>query len=220
MLRRTVRLAPASLFAVAAGVALAVLFRLPLLQAVGDFLVHETPLQRSLAVLPLDGGVPLREQEAARLYHAGWPPLVALISGSDGESRRAVLLQAGVPPEAIWLAEGEIDGTVGELSVAAQALAPGDASVILVTSPYHTKRVWVTWEYLTRGRSPAIVRAIKQDGYDPDQWWTTPRERQEVMHECLGFSNLLLRDPRPERSESAARVEPGPTAPAREPAGP
>jgi hypothetical protein len=207
-----------SLIAIAAGVALTVLFRVPLLQAVGHFLVHETPLQPSLAIVPLDGGVPLREQEAARLYLAGWAPVVALISGGDGEHRRAVLVQAGVPPQAIRLAVGEIDGTLGELSVAAQTLAPQDASVIFVTSPYHTQRVWVTWEYVARGRSPAVVRAIKQEGYDPDHWWSASRERNEVLHEYLGFTNLLLRDPRRERADSSARVEPDPTATAIDPA--
>ena len=220
MPRRPVILLSASLLAVAAGVAGSVLFRVPLLRAAGHVLVHETPLQRSLAILPLDGGVPFREHEAARLYHAGWAPVVLLISGAHAESRRKILVEAGVPPEAIRLAEGEIEGTLGELSVAAQLLAPGDASVLFVTSPYHTQRVWVTWLYVTRGRSPAVVRAATQDAYDPDRWWTTPRERHEVMHEYLGFSNLLLRDPRGERSESSAKLEPDSAAPATESARP
>jgi uncharacterized SAM-binding protein YcdF (DUF218 family) len=220
MLRRPVILVSAPLLAVAASVALALLFRVPVLRAVGHILIHETALQPSVAIVPLDGGVPYREQEAARLYHAGWAPLVLLVSGSSSEDRQNILVDAGVPPEAIRIAEGEIEGTLGELSMAAQVLAPDNASVLFVTSPYHTQRVWATWQYVTRGHSPAVVRAATQDKYDPDRWWITPRERHEVLHEYLGFSNLLFRDPRHEQAASTAGLQPVPTDPAREPTGP
>ena len=69
------------------------------------------------------------------------------------------------------------------------ALRSKDAPVILVTSKYHTRRVRLTWNYVTNGRSRAIVRAAAQDPFDPARWWRERRFVLAVVREYLGLVN-------------------------------
>ena len=61
--------------------------------------------------------------------------------------------------------------------------------VILVTSKYHTRRTRLTWNYVTDGRSQAIVRAASGDPFDPDRWWQTRSYALSVVREYLGLAN-------------------------------
>jgi uncharacterized SAM-binding protein YcdF (DUF218 family) len=61
--------------------------------------------------------------------------------------------------------------------------------VILVTSKYHTRRTRLTWNYVTGGRSQAIVRAASRDPFDPDRWWQQRSFALSVVREYLGLAN-------------------------------
>ena len=125
----------------------------------------------------------------------------------DWQYGREVLVKQGVPPAAIVIAKGEGEGTLEELRAAYEALVSqrsevGDQRpalskvegsavmpVILVTSKYHTRRTRLTWHYVTRGRSQAIVRAASGDPFDPERWWHTRRYALSVVREYLGLAN-------------------------------
>ena len=80
-------------------------------------------------------------------------------------------------------------GTLEELQAVYGALGAKDAPVILVTSKYHTRRTGLTWNYITAGRSQAIVRAASRDPFDPKRWWHTRRYALSVVREYLGLAN-------------------------------
>ena len=125
----------------------------------------------------------------------------------DWQYGREVLVKQGVPPAAIVIAKGEGEGTLEELRAAYEALVSQRSEVgdqrpalskvegsavmpaILVTSKYHTRRTRLTWQYVTRGRSEAIVRAASGDPFDPDRWWHTRRSALSVVREYLGLAN-------------------------------
>jgi uncharacterized SAM-binding protein YcdF (DUF218 family) len=180
--------------------------RVPILQSLATFLVVEDPLRPAQAIVALAGQTPYREMEAAQLYRAGWAPVVLIVRGGPSEESQAlknlgiqtyegwdisreVLLRQGVPPAAILIPEAGPGGTLEELQAAAHALRSKDAPVILVTSRYHARRTRLTWNYVTEGRSPGIVRPASRDSFDPARWW---RERQfilAVVREYLGLVN-------------------------------
>jgi uncharacterized SAM-binding protein YcdF (DUF218 family) len=61
--------------------------------------------------------------------------------------------------------------------------------VILVTSKYHTRRTRLIWQYVTAGRSQAIVRTASGDPFDPDRWWEQRSFALSVVREYLGLVN-------------------------------
>ena len=188
----------------------------PLLRLMGSFLVVEDPLRLAAAIVVLGGQPPFREMEAARLFAQGWAPKVMVIPGALREEQqtlsklgirvaegweisREVLLKSGVPSAAIVVSEGRAEGTLEELQAAYKALASqrSDVSdqrsagmtVILVSSKYHTRRVRLTWSYVTRGESVSIVRAAEGDPFDPARWWRERRFALSVVREYLGLIN-------------------------------
>jgi len=175
-------------------------------RSVATFLIVEDPLEPAAAIVVLGGHLPFREMEAARLYSAGLAPKVVLVRGARREEWKAlqdlrievkegwelsreVLIRQGVPPSAILVPEEEAEGTLEESQVAARALKPENLPVILVTSKYHTRRAHLTWNYVTEGRSKAIVRAADQDPFDPTRWWRERRFVLSVVREYLGLVN-------------------------------
>jgi len=185
---------------------LVVFARVPILRALGSFLIIEDPLQPAVAIVALGGDPPFREMEAARLYRAGWAPKVIVIPGALWEEQQAlselgirvpesweisreVLLNKGVPSSAIIVPKGRAEGTLEELKLAFNTIGPVIQPVILVSSKYHTRRVRLTWGYVTHGDSTAIVRAAEGDPFDPARWWRERRFVSSVVHEYLGLIN-------------------------------
>jgi uncharacterized SAM-binding protein YcdF (DUF218 family) len=177
-----------------------------LFRGVASFLIVEDPLEPAAAIVVFGGQLPFREMEAARLYRAGWAPQVVIVRGLRREEAKAlrnlrievkegwelsreVLIRQGVPPSAIVVPEAEAAGTLEESRVAVRALKPENLPVILVTSKYHTRRARLTWNYVTQGRSKAVVRAAGRDPFDPAWWWHEPRFALAVVREYLGLVN-------------------------------
>jgi uncharacterized SAM-binding protein YcdF (DUF218 family) len=161
-------------------------------------------LRPAAAIVALGGQTPFREIPAANFYRRGFAMQVFIVreapnAESDAlrelgikkpqtwELARAVLIQQGVPPEAIVIPKDDAIGTLEELQAAYAALDQKDAPVILVTSKYHTRRTRLTWQYVTQGRSQAIVRAATGDPFDPTHWWYTRRYALSVVREYLGL---------------------------------
>ena len=201
---------------VLAGALSAGFFHAPILREIASFLIVEDSLQPAAAILPLggEGRPPFREIEAARLYRAGWAPLVVIVRGArhqdvqqfqdPGNDARQpwdlsceALMREGVPPSAILVLKDNAQNTLEELQAASRALRSKESPVILVTSTFHTRRARLTWEYVTKGRSQAIVRAVGRDSFDPTRWWQQRGFAWSVAHEYLGLINYYAGLPIP-----------------------
>jgi uncharacterized SAM-binding protein YcdF (DUF218 family) len=171
----------------------------------GRWLVVEDPLANARAIVVLSGAMPLRAIEAAKLYRSGYAPEIWLThSAEPGETLKSmgipftgedyfnklVLIQQGVPPEAIHVLGPPIVNTADEIKVVAAALGRrNDRAVILVTTKAHTRRVRLLWRRLVPAQNHAIVRAAADDPFDPGHWWRTTRDALDVVREVLGLLN-------------------------------
>jgi uncharacterized SAM-binding protein YcdF (DUF218 family) len=199
-----------------AGFLLAGFAYVPIVQEIASFLIVEDSLAPAAAIISLggEGKPPFREIEAARLYRAGWAPLVVIVRGArhqdvqrfqdlgndarqSWELSREALMREGVPPYAILLLKDNPQNTLEELQIAFRAFSSKDEPVILVTSTFHTRRARLTWEYVTKGRSRAIVRAVVRDSFDPTRWWQQRGFAWSVAHEYLGLINYYAGFPIP-----------------------
>ena len=189
------------LFAIISGLAVVALI---ILLGVGRWLVVEDPLEKAQAIVVLSGRMPMRAQEAARLYNGGWAPQVWLTRsvepaaslqemhiayiGEDFFNSR-VLMHEGVPSNAILILEPAINNTIDELRVITAELERSKAkTVTIVTTKAHTRRVHTLWRELSTGRR-VIVRAAPNDPFAPDHWWRTTRDALDVVREVLGLLN-------------------------------
>lgn len=191
----------------------------------GRWLVREDTLSRADVIVVLSGGLPYRAEEAAKVCRAGYAPEVWLTrpdSPSDqlaemgipywGEEdyNRAILIHDGVPAGAVRVLPDRIVDTEEEIEgVAREMHHEGKTSVIIVTSPEHTRRVKTLWRKLAGNTLGAIVHGTPEDPFDPDHWWRDTRDTFSVVREMLGLMNawvgLPIRPhalPRPERSQT------------------
>ena len=172
---------------------------------VGRWLVVEDPLEKAQAIVVLSGRIPVRAKEAGRLYNAGYAPQIWLTRGNEpaaslqemhiayiGEDffNTRVLMHEGVPSNAIRVLDQPIDNTVDEIrAISGELERAKGATVIIVTTKAHTRRVRTLWKGLSGGRLRAIVRAAPSDPFMPNHWWRSTGDSLDVVREVLGILN-------------------------------
>jgi uncharacterized SAM-binding protein YcdF (DUF218 family) len=171
----------------------------------GRWLDREDPLAHADVIFVLSGGLPERAQEAAKVFAVGYAPEVwfsrpdspadklaklGIQFAGEEEYNRQILVHEGVPENAIHVLPGPVVNTEEELLEAGRELRrSGKTTVILVTSPQHTRRVWTLWQKLVGGDPKATVHAAHGDPFDPDHWWHNTRDVLSVVRETLGLLN-------------------------------
>jgi uncharacterized SAM-binding protein YcdF (DUF218 family) len=179
----------------------------------GPWLVVSEPLERGDVIFVTDGLTPQRELEAAALFLEGWAPRVALPLPRSRLSEEVIRLAAeltpqeyasrllrrrGVPEAAIVRLDRIVENTLQELQADFDhARAHGFRRVIIVSSPYHTRRIRLIWSSRFEREIPAIVRPTRYEPVDPTRWWRSRRPLEDVIHEVFGILNFLLGSPLP-----------------------
>lgn len=183
----------------------------------GSALIAADPLARADVVVPL-AGERSRVFYAAQLFRqglAGWYAITDMVvtgcklpvarcraslaaaSTGDGESWtrytesvRDQALTAGVPLAAIVRVPGTADTTYHEaLNLRQVALARGWHSLLVVTSPFHSRRARLIFGDVFRGTGIRVsVQPAEPHWYRPETWWTTPEGRQATAEEYLKFA--------------------------------
>jgi uncharacterized SAM-binding protein YcdF (DUF218 family) len=172
----------------------------------GRWLVREDPLAKADVIVVLSGGLPFRAEAAASVYKSGYAPAV-WVSRPEGpqeelaalgihfvgeeEYNREILVQQGVPDAAIRIFPDTIVNTQEEVAeISRDMRRDGKHTVIIVTSPQHTRRVRALWRKLVGDEPRAIVRAAPDDPFDADHWWRTTPDVLAVARESMGLLNV------------------------------
>lgn len=168
----------------------------------GRALYAEDPLRTADAIFVLSGSNADRWLEATDLYGEGIAPVIYLsLGGMDGGQRaltergvkmpngaeiaRGVMLQLGLPPEAIVIPPRQHDNTAQEASTVRELSASRRwRTVIVVTSRFHTRRARFAMRRTLSGTGvDVIMRASRYDGFSPDHWWRSRSDVRMVLFE-------------------------------------
>jgi uncharacterized SAM-binding protein YcdF (DUF218 family) len=179
----------------------------------GRFLVVSDPLPpHADAIVLLAGSPPGRLLEAAALYRRGIaqhlvltrerrpPAAVSLerrgvpVPAPHDDARRQ-LLALGVPAEAIVVLHGRAYSTSSEARLIARwACRTRQRSLVVVTSPSHTRRARLI---LRRVLGPGVhlaVRPADADFFPRRRWWRQRRAGKLVLSEYQKLANYWLRE--------------------------
>ena len=172
----------------------------------GHWLVREDPLSKADVVVVLSGGLPFRGEGAASIYKSGYAPAVWVSKPAgpqeelaalgihfvgEEEYNREILVQEGVPDSAIEIFPDAIANTQDEVEeIAREMRRNGKHTVIIVTSPQHTRRVKALWRKLVGDDPRLIVRAAPGDPFNADRWWRNTQDVLAVARESLGLLNV------------------------------
>jgi len=175
------------------------------IRGVGQWLVVQDALEPAQAIVVLSGRMPVRAREAAEIYRQGFAAQIWITRPASPEEElrqmgigfvgeefynQRVLIQLGVPTDAIRVLDKPVINTEQEVLEISDALRQeGGSKVIVVTTKPHTRRVKAIWKRLV-GNSPRLmVRYASQDGYDGAHWWRRTSDALDVVRELLGLAN-------------------------------
>ncbi len=200
--RRSLRIAATVVLVLVCAVAV-VAFR-----GVGRWLVREDPLAAADEIVVLSGSMPVRAEEAGRIFQMGYAreiwvsqpesPREELESQGihylgEEDFSRAVLIHEGVPAADIRIFPQPIVNTEQEIAeISGQLRRDGKTGAIIVTSPQHTRRVRALWRKIAGSDLRLVVRAAPQDSFDANHWWRNTRDTFAVVREILGLLNVWI----------------------------
>ena len=76
-----------------------------------------------------------------------------------------------------------------------QGSSHGTRRVIIVTSPYRTRRARIMWNRHYQDRIPAVVYPTPYERFDPHRWWRSRRDLQLGVHELIGILHFWIESP-------------------------
>ncbi len=192
----------------AGGLALgALVFYSPLFWWLGQPLVLDQPARAAQAIVVFSGdgdpsanhlGFLRRTDDALRLYQAGLAPRIIVSSGwgketSEAQAVRALLIERGVPAQAIEVVPGVPSSTLLNVQLTHRYLnQQGVQSVLFLTGPYHQMRATAVWAK----QAPDIqLTTVKAEGGPPiDLAWRVPAPVVRLIaYEYLAWLNAWLR---------------------------
>jgi uncharacterized SAM-binding protein YcdF (DUF218 family) len=149
-----------------------------LVLSLGWFIAPSDPLEKSDAIVVVSGGdTAKRTEEGIRLWEAGYAPklVMAGAAADQGTSNAAVMRQqaitAGVPAENI-LVEEKSTNTSENASFLKPVLDGANVkSMIVVTSPYHARRVKVNFEKTFGDGYTVRIRPALDTRWRRSSWW-------------------------------------------------
>ncbi len=176
----------------------AALWRAPLLQAMGNFLVISEAPRPTDAIIAIGGDGHERIETAINLLRDGYGRWLIVSGGPYGRglnsafAMRDQALGDGMAPEHILVdetAESTLDNAVGSMKL---MKSRGLHTAILLTSPYHTRRAIVIFSRVFH-REGLLVRVLAVDDghFNVDRWWTREFDRRLVTREYVKLLAFL-----------------------------
>ena len=175
----------------------------------GRFLDHQDPLAKSDLIYVLAGARVERVLEGIELYKEGWAPRLVMSPGMmelveldlrqrgvmyprDGDLARDTAIALGVPADAVSVLADAVDNTAHE-AAALQRMFPGQLRrIIVVTSPYHSRRTGFAFRRQFEGTNvEVVIRGSRYSSSNPPRWWRRRGDIRFVMTELPKLAAYL-----------------------------
>jgi uncharacterized SAM-binding protein YcdF (DUF218 family) len=176
----------------------------------GRFFVAQDPLEKSDLILVLAGERIERWLEAVELYKEGWAPRIVLSPGPvepieaqlhargvyyprEGDLARDAVVALDVPAAAVTVLPNGVDNTAAEAAALLRAFPPPSLHrIVIVTSPYHTRRAGFAFRRAFRGSGVQIImRGSRYSRADPARWWRHRGDVRFLASEMPKFAAYL-----------------------------
>jgi uncharacterized SAM-binding protein YcdF (DUF218 family) len=167
---------------------------------VGFYLSPQSDLVKADVAVAISGGeTAARTEEAVRLYKDGWANKL-IFSGAaldpDSPSNARIMAMAaekeGVPLSDIYMDETSTNTRENAANVSKIISSEGYKSMILVTSPYHQRRAYITFHRALGDGVQINNHSSYDQSWRRSAWWATSYSRsltlsefQKVVYELL-----------------------------------
>jgi uncharacterized SAM-binding protein YcdF (DUF218 family) len=192
------------LFLLIIGYAVISYYRIPMLSALGDYLILDHPLKRADLIVCTPGPPLEQSLTAAELYQRGLAPRIFIPQEPPPAGLDILREQGGRYPEASDL----FMETLKHLNVPESACTVGNRAVdsvweeaeelrewvlrkeirsmIIVTPPYSARRTYRLFKNILDGKEVEImISPSRYSGFQADTWWKRDRYVSDVIMEYL-----------------------------------
>lgn len=145
---------------------------------IGWFIAPHEKLSRADAIVVVSGGdTDKRTDEGIKLFREGWAPTLILVGAAadQGTSNASVMriraVKAGVPVENTLIEEKSTNTQQNAAFLKPITDSRNIRSAILVSSPYHTRRVKTTFQKVFGPDYHFIAHAAKDSRWARSSWW-------------------------------------------------
>lgn len=157
----------------------------------GEYLSPTSNLVKADAILVVSGDDD-RIKHAIDLYKQGYAPKLILSGAAkDGFTSNALAMhleasQAGVPNEAVITEDKAYNTFENALYTKEIVLSEDMKNIILVSSPYHQRRVYETFRSVFRGSGVKLQNSPSPySTWKTNSWWKSDRELHLTQEEAL-----------------------------------
>lgn len=181
-----------------------------LLESYAKWLIVEDPREPADAVVALAGaeGERLaaairlcRDDPGARLVIVGPDtPLLEVYTGEDslsqGEAKRRIAIRKGIPNERVVLALGATSTYEEAQTIHELATHRNWKHVIVVTSPFHSRRSRATFRSVLDGTGVEVSLyslPLADSQSNPESWWRRERDTMAVVTETMKLGYYVYR---------------------------
>lgn len=180
----------------------------PILTHFGRYLVLAHPPQKSDLIVCLAGGNIERGIATADAYKDGLAPWIFIareelpdsyeilmergISYPKSVDLLVMLLKGlGVPESAVLISDSQAKSTLDEAQLVRKEVERrGFKSIIILTSPTHTRRAWLTYKKVFEDSDVRILALpSKYSKFRPEDWW---KERRYVREVIIEYQKLIF----------------------------
>lgn len=149
---------------------------------IGFFLSPQDKLRHADLIVAVSGGeTSQRTNEAVRVYKEGYAPKL-LFSGAAADpnspSNAAIMrrdaIREGVPASVILIEPNSTTTAQNAADSAPIIRGLGAHTIILVTSPYHQRRAWLSFHQVLGPSVIIINHSASDSAWSKSTWWTKP----------------------------------------------
>jgi uncharacterized SAM-binding protein YcdF (DUF218 family) len=183
-------------------------YHIPVLTFLGRYLVVEHTPSKSDVIVCLSGGHIERGMETADVFLDGLGSLVFIARERPPDGHRVLrargitypdttdllvdlLERLGVPEEAVLRSNRVARSTLHEAEIVRDLMnKKGYGSAIVVTSPTHARRAWMTFQRVFDGQDIRLQMVpSKYSTFKPDGWW---KDRKHVKDVIIEYQKLVF----------------------------
>lgn len=184
-------------------------FHAPILTGLGKYLVVSHSPEKSDLIVCLPGATVERGLATAELYGKGFATRIFLPRERPPDGTRVLmergvnypekkdllttlLKELGVPGDAMFISDQFVASLFEEAEMVRKVVDDeGYRSIIVVTSPIHSRRTWLTFKKVFKGNEnlPILVIPTPYSSFNPEDWWKKGPYLNEVIGE---YGNLIF----------------------------
>ena len=178
-------------------------YRVPILTALGNYLILEHPLKKADLIVCTPGGPLEQSLMAAELYKRGLAPRIFIPEETPPDGLEILKAQGGrypetsglfittlkslnIPESAFIVGKLAVDSIQKEAEEVREVVTEKEYnSIIIVTSPSSARRAYLIFEKAFGGEKLKImISPSRYSDFKADNWWKRDKYLNEVVFEC------------------------------------